>query len=65
MDCVICTVAMAMGLPNTYERVFSDSQRYEQVSPDGKFLAWQELYLRDEGLECVYCRFEGLITLRL
>lgn len=64
MDCVVCTVAMAMGRPYAYERMLSDSQRYEEVSPDGKFLAWWELYLRDEGFECLYCGFEGLFALR-
>lgn len=62
-DCVICAVAMVMGPPYTYERVLVDSVKYPKITKDGKFLAWWELYLRDEGFECVYCRFNGLYAL--
>jgi hypothetical protein len=39
-DCAICTVAMVMGPPYSYERVLADSNRYPKVSSDGKFLSW-------------------------
>lgn len=63
-DCTICTVAMVMGAPYTYERVLADSDRYSKVSSDGKFLAWWEHYLGEEGFEGVYCRFDGLYALK-
>jgi hypothetical protein len=62
-DCVICTVAMVIGPECGYERVLSDRNRYPKISPEGKFLAWWETYLRDEGFEAVYCHFNGLYAL--
>jgi hypothetical protein len=62
-DCFICTVAMIMGPPYSYERVEQDSARYAKVAPDGKFMAWWELYLRDERFEACYCKFDGLYAL--
>lgn len=62
-DCVICTVAMVMGPYYDYDRVLSDSSRYPKISSEGKFSAWWETYLRDEGFECVYCHFDGLYAL--
>ncbi len=46
-DCVICVVAMVMGL--SYERVLEDSTRYEQRSSDGKFLEWWVTYIQHQG----------------
>ena len=63
LDCAICTVAMVMGFPYTYERVLSDSDRYPKVGSDGKFPAWWETYLHDEGFESIYCHFDGLNAL--
>jgi len=62
-DCAICSVAMVMGPPYVYERVLSDSARYPKRTADGKFPAWWETYLRDEGFDHVYCRFDGLRAL--
>lgn len=62
-DCAICAVAMVMGHPYSYERVLRDSNKYPQISPDGKFLSWWETYLRDEGFDACYCRFNGLYAL--
>jgi hypothetical protein len=62
-DCAICAVAMVMGPPFTYARVLSDSAKYRKITPEGKFLAWWELYLSDEGFESIYCRFNGLYAL--
>lgn len=64
-DCVICTVAMVMGPPYTYERVERDSERYEKVSAEGKFTEWWVTYLRDKGFDTCYCKFDGLHTLGL
>jgi len=50
-DCAVCNVAMVMGPPYTYDRVCADSARYPKITPDGKFPAWWETYLRDEGFE--------------
>jgi hypothetical protein len=62
-DCAICTVAMVMGPPYSYERVLADSEKYPKVSSEGKFYAWWETYLRDEGFESIYCKFDGLRAL--
>src|SRR5580658_7479004 len=53
-DCVICVLAMVMDRP--YERVLADSEqeKYSKTDGDGKFLAWWEAYLRDEGFQCEY-----------
>ena len=61
-DCVICTVAMVMGLPYSYERVLADSSKYPHYA-DGKYSAWWETYLHDEGFENTYCKFDGLCAL--
>jgi hypothetical protein len=63
-DCAICTVAMVMGPPYSYERVLADSNRYPKVSSDGKFLSWWESYFYDEGYEGMYCRFDGIYALK-
>lgn len=62
-DCAICTVAMAMGTPYTYERVLADSAKYPKTTSDGKFSAWWETYFRDEGFDSFYCYFDGLWAL--
>jgi hypothetical protein len=62
-DCAICAVAMVMGSPYDYERVRADSQKYPKESPDGKFPAWWETYLHDEGFDTCYCYFDGLYAL--
>ena len=62
-DCAICTVAMVMGPPYSYERVLADSAKYPKISPDGKFSAWWETYFHDECLETIYCYFGGLYAL--
>jgi hypothetical protein len=59
-----CTIAMVMGPPYTYERVLADCERFSKVSSDGKFLAWWEHYLGEEGFEGVYCHFDGLHSLQ-
>jgi hypothetical protein len=62
-DCAICTVAMVMGLPFSYERVLSDRRSYALVGETGLFLPWWETYLRDNGFEISRCRFDGLYAL--
>ncbi len=52
-----------MGAPYSYERVLADSVKYPKISPEGKFSAWWETYLRDEGFENIYCYFNGLYAL--
>jgi len=59
-DCAICAVAMVMGEPFSYERVLRDSARYPAETEDGKFQAWWERYLADEGFQCVYRPFADL-----
>ena len=54
-DCALCVVAMVMGQPYTYERVLADSLRYPKWDSDGKFPAWWETYLREQGFKAVYC----------
>lgn len=63
-DCVICTLAMVMGPPYSYERVLADSAKYPKLSPEGKFLGWWETYLVEEGFEGMYCQFDGLHSLK-
>jgi hypothetical protein len=62
-DCAICTVAMVMGPPYSYECVLAESAKYPKISSDGKFSAWWETYFRDEGFEGIYCYFDGLHAL--
>ena len=62
-DCAICAVAMAMGGPYSYERVLADADRYENVSPEGKYYAWWEGYIRDERFRAVYRPFMDLYQL--
>lgn len=64
-DCAICALAMVMGHPYTYERVLVDSQqaKYPKSNGVGKFLAWWELYLRDEGFYSEYRSFNDLYSL--
>jgi hypothetical protein len=62
-DCAICTVAMVMGPPYSYERVLADSLTYRKISSEGLFSAWWETYFREEGFESVYCYFDGLHAL--
>jgi hypothetical protein len=64
-DCAICTVAMVMGPPYSYERVLAESGRFPKLSSEGKFFAWWETYFRDEGFDGAYCRFDGLRALGL
>ncbi len=59
-DCAICSVAMVMGHPYSYERVVAESDKYPKQNSDGKFSAWWKTYLHDEGFENVYCYFDGL-----
>ena len=54
---------MILGKAYPYERVVTDSGRYEQISADGKFLGWWEPYFRDEGLQNVYRPFLDLYDL--
>lgn len=54
---------MVMGHPYSYERVLSDSGKYVKVSETGKFFAWWEPYLRDEGFRAVYRPFLDLYAL--
>lgn len=62
-DCAICVVAMVMAPPYTYERVLNDSLKYAKVSEDGKFYAWWEPYLREEGFRATYRPFLDLYAL--
>jgi hypothetical protein len=41
----------------------ADSRKYPKIEPSGKFPAWWETYLRDEGFDACYCRFDGLYAL--
>ena len=56
---------MVMDHPYTYERVLADSQqaKYPKSDGAGKFLAWWELYLRDEGFYTEYRSFNDLYSL--
>ena len=40
---------------------FALTARIPKVSPDGKFPAWWETYLNDEGFDTCYRYFDGLI----
>jgi hypothetical protein len=62
-DCAICTVAMVMGQPYTYERVSKDSANFPTSTVGGKFLAWWETYLVLEGFEKAYRPFNDLYRL--
>ena len=62
-DCAICTVAMAMGSPYTYEDILCDSKRYPHSTEDGKFLAWWETYFRDKGFQIAYRPLSDLFKL--
>ena len=53
-DCAICTVAMVMGPPYSYEQVLADSVKYPRITSDGKFFAWWETYFRDERFDSIY-----------
>jgi hypothetical protein len=53
-DCAICTIAMVMGHPYNYERVLEDSGKYPKIASNGRFPAWWETYLRDEGFDACY-----------
>ncbi len=62
-DCTICVIAMVMGHPYSYERVLSDSDKYPKISEEGKFYAWWETYLTDEGFQIAYRPFLELYNL--
>jgi hypothetical protein len=62
-DCVTCLVAMVMGPPYSYERVQADSGKYSKIASNGKFLAWWEGYLQEEGFQAVYRPFLDLYSL--
>jgi hypothetical protein len=62
-DCTICAVAMVMGFPYSYERVLSDSDKYPKISEEGKFCAWWETHLQDEGFLTEYRSFLDLYSL--
>jgi hypothetical protein len=54
---------MVMGHPYSYERVLRDSDKYAKNSNDGKFFAWWEPYLLDEGFRICYRPFLDLYAL--
>jgi hypothetical protein len=54
---------MVMGYPYDYERVLQDSAKYEKKSEDGRFPAWWEYYLKDEGFKIEYRPLAELRTL--
>jgi hypothetical protein len=62
-DCAICVVTMVMGPLYSYERVLRDSEKYPKMSEDGKFSAWWETYLQDEGFLVEYRPFMELYSL--
>jgi hypothetical protein len=62
-DCAICTVAMVMGEPYTYERVLTESAEFPMRTDGGKFLAWWEPYLARERFEKAYRPFLDLYQL--
>lgn len=62
-DCAICTVAMVMGSPYTYEDILCDSKRYPHSTEDGKFLAWWETYFHDKGFQIAYRPLSDLSAL--
>src|ERR1700730_7053286 len=48
---------MVMGPPYNYERVLEDSNRYSTVDEEGKFVAWWETYIVDEGFPLQHWRW--------
>jgi hypothetical protein len=62
-DCAICAVAMVMGYPYNYARVLYDSDRYIKRSEDGRYYAWWETYLQDEGFRAAHRPFADLWSL--
>lgn len=40
-----------------------DSRKYPRTTPDGRFPAWWENYLRDEGFDSCLCSLNGLHAL--
>lgn len=62
-DCAICAVAMVMGYPYNYERVLKDNDKYPKITEEGKFPAWWETYLTDEGFLIEYRPFMDLYGL--
>src|ERR1035438_2678371 len=50
-DSTICVLAMVMGPPYSYERVFEDGKQYPKTDNEGHGLAWWRGYLKDEGFE--------------
>jgi hypothetical protein len=56
---------MVMSPFYTYERILQDSGRYVKLSEHGKFYAWWEQYLRDEGFLVCYRPFSDLYQLPL
>jgi hypothetical protein len=62
-DCAICVVAMLMMPLRDYDRVCLDSSKYEKNAPGGKFYAWWESYLTDNGFLLCYRPFMDLYEL--
>ena len=58
-DCAICVIAMVMGPPYTYERVFRDSKKYPRTDNEGHGLAWWKDYLNDEGFRAEHRPFRA------
>ena len=52
-----------MGRPYSYERVLRDSRKYPHVLENGKFHAWWEPYLQEEGFRALYRAFLDLYDL--
>jgi len=59
-DCAICTVAMVMGQPYTYERVLNDSARYPKLTENGRFICWWQFYLEHEGFQTAWMPLSDL-----
>jgi len=57
-DCAVCSVAMVMGTPYSYERVSLDATRFPKADERGYALAWWKDYLEQEGFEVVHQQFE-------
>jgi hypothetical protein len=53
-DCAVCSVAMVMGAPSSYERVSLDATRFPKVDDRGYALAWWKDYLEQEGFEVAH-----------
>lgn len=62
-DCAICVVAMLMEPLHYYDRVCIESGKYEKNGPSGKFYAWWESYLTDNGFRLCYRPFMDLYEL--